>query len=288
MLDESAVGLSVEQTYTYTWRDVILYNLSVGAGQEELGFVYEKGLQAVPTFGVVPCMATFGTEPFDPQPLMPTRKIKGLKTEGTLHMDHRLVIHRPIPVEGCLKVEKSIQAVYDRGEGKGAKIMVDIVARDESGERVFTNTMGYLNRQAGGFGGQKPPRSTAVIPGDEPDFAWEGTYPANTPLLYRLTGDTFPLHVDPEFALRSGFDRPIVHGLCSLGYACRLMAGKLFPGEPERMVSIENQFRSTAMPGDSFCLKVWRQAPGEALFQMVKDSDGKAILDCGKIAWREK
>ena len=75
-------------------------------------------------------------------------------------------------------------------------------------------------------------------------------YPENAPLLYRLTGDTYPLHADPAFAKKAGFDRPIVHGLCSLGYACRMMIGALFPGEPERMVSIENQFRAVALPGD--------------------------------------
>lgn len=78
MLDESAVGLSVEQDFSYTWRDLILYNLSVGAKQEELEYVYEKGLKAVPTFGVIPCTATFGTEPYSEQPLMPTKKIEGL------------------------------------------------------------------------------------------------------------------------------------------------------------------------------------------------------------------
>ena len=97
MLDESAVGLSVEQDFSYTWRDLILYNLSVGAKQEELEYVYERDLKAVPTFGVIPCTATFGTEPYSEQPLMPTKKIEGLRSDGTLHMDHKLVIHKPIP-----------------------------------------------------------------------------------------------------------------------------------------------------------------------------------------------
>ena len=166
MLDESAVGLSVEQDFSYTWRDLILYNLSVGAKQEELEYVYEKGLKAVPTFGVIPCTATFGTEPYSEQPLMPTKKIEGLRSDGTLHMDHKLVIHKPISKEGKLHLEKVISAVYDRGEGKGAKINVDIIAKDEAGDPVFTNTMGYLNRWAGGFGGPKVPHSTVVIPAD--------------------------------------------------------------------------------------------------------------------------
>lgn len=200
MLDESAVGLSVEQDFSYTWRDLILYNLSVGAKQEELEYVYEKGLKAVPTFGVIPCTATFGTKPYSEQPMMPTKKIEGLRSDGTLHMDHKLVIHKPIPKEGKLHLEKVISAVYDRGEGKGAKINVDIIAKDEAGDPVFTNTMGYLNRWAGGFGGPKVPHSTVVIPEREADYEIKDAYPENAPLLYRLTGDTYPLHADPAFA----------------------------------------------------------------------------------------
>ena len=87
--------------------------------------------------------------------------------------------------------------------------------------------------------------------------------------------------MDPAFAKRSGFDRPIVHGLCSLGYACRLLVRLLFPGEPERLVSVENQFRNVAMPGDSFVLQVWKEDKGVALFRMVNRQTRKAILDYG-------
>ncbi len=287
MLDESAVGLSIEQKFTYTWRDLILYHLSVGAKQEELEYVYEKDLKAIPTFGVIPCAGTFGMEPYEPQPMMPTKKIEGLRTDGTLHMDHKLVIHKPIPVEGTFSIQKVISAVYDRGEGKGAKINVDIIAKDQDGDPVFTNTMGYLNRWSGGFGGPKVPHSKIGIPERKPDAVKQDCYPENAPLLYRLTGDTYPLHADPQFAKKCGFEKPIVHGLCSLGYACRMLAALLFPGEPERMVSIETQFRSVAMPGDAFTLQVWKEMPGEALFRMVKDLDGKAILDYGKVCWKE-
>lgn len=286
MLDQSAVGLSVQQTFSYTWRDIILYNLSVGAEQNELEYVYEQGLKAVPTFGVIPCAATFGTDPYTPQPIMPTSKIEGLRKEGTLHMDHKLVLYRPIPTSGTFTINKVITGVYDRGADKGAKIQVEISASDENGQTLFTNTMGYLNRWAGGFGGEKPPASTVHIPDRVPDLTAHGQYPANAPLLYRLTGDTFPLHVDPAFAKKSGFDRPIVHGLCSLGYACRMLIALLFPGQPERIISLENQFRSVAMPGDSFTLQVWKEEEGKAYFRMVGDKDGKAILDYGCLTYR--
>ena len=118
MLDESAVGRSCRTGFFLYLRDPILYNLSVGAKQEELEYVYERDLKAVPTFGVIPCTATFGTEPYSEQPLMPTKKIEGLRSDGTLHMDHKLVIHKPIPKEGKLHLDKVISAVYDRGRRK--------------------------------------------------------------------------------------------------------------------------------------------------------------------------
>lgn len=285
MLSESVVGMSLTEKFRYTWRDIVLYNLSVGAGQDELQYVYEKGLKALPTFGVIPCAGTFGFEPYHEQPLTPVSRIEGLHAEGTLHMDHKLVIHKPIPVESELEIEKVISAVYDRGPEKGAKINLDVIGRDASGEPVFTNTMGTLKRFDGGWGGKDVPKTTIKFPDRAPDVTAGDSYPMNAPLLYRLTGDTFPLHVDPAFAARAGFSRPIVHGLCSLGYACRLMIGTLFPGQPERLKSLENQFRTVAMPGDRFTVQMWNVAPGETLFRMVRDSDGKAILDYGRMLW---
>ena len=286
MLDENAIGLSLEQKYTYTWRDILLYNLSVGAKSDDVNYVYEKDLKVIPTFGVIPCTCTFGTEPYSAQPLMPTKMIEGIKTEGTLHMDHFLKVHRPIPQEATLQIKKTIRNVYDRGEGKGAKINVEIVGLDENGNEIFTNTMGYLNRWAGGFGGSPIPKSTVEIPEREPDCTLGDSYPLNAPLIYRLTGDTFPLHADPAFAQKSGFSGPIVHGLCSLGYACRLMVDKVLGGDVSRFVSIENQFRSVAMPGDSFILELWNETDGETLFRMKNKADQKAILDYGKMTWK--
>lgn len=286
MLSESVVGMSLTEKFRYTWRDIVLYHLSVGAKPEDLEYVYEKELKVLPTFGVIPCAGTFGFEPYHEQPLTPVTRIEGLHAEGTLHMDHKLVLHKPIPAQGELEVEKVIREVYDRGPQKGAKINVDIIGRDAAtGEPVFTNTMGTLKRLDGGWGGRDVPKTEIRIPDRAPDFTAGDSYPMNAPLLYRLTGDTFPLHVDPAFAARAGFPRPIVHGLCSLGYACRLMVGTLFPGQPERVRSIENQFRTVAMPGDCFTVQMWNTAPGETLFRMVRDSDGKAILDYGRMRW---
>ena len=285
MLDESVIGLEMEEKFHYNWRDIILYNLSVGAQPDELEYVYEKGLKALPTFGVIPCVATFGTEPYHEEMRMPTSQIKGLRTDGTVHMDHKLVIHKPLPLNGVLNVKKIISGIYDRGEGKGAKINVEIIACDAGGDLVCSNTMGYLNRWHGGFGGPPTPSNDIKIPEREPDHTASNCFPLNAPLMYRLTGDTYAIHVDPDTAAKAGFPGPIIHGLCSLGYACRMLINSLRPGRPEEIKSLENQFRAIAFPGDRFTLQMWNVAPDETLFRMVRDSDSKVILDRGRVVW---
>lgn len=282
MLDSSAVGLSVEQQFSYTWRDLILYNLSVGAGFEEPQFIYEKGLQAVPTFATLPCTATFGTQPYSRQPLMPTALIPDLKTAGTLHMEHELRIFREIPLDASLQVKKTIAKVYDRGPGKGAKIVVDITASDDQGRVCFVNTMSYLNRWYGGFGGESAPRTPDPIPEREADMALEGRFAQNAPLLYRLNGDTYPIHADAKAAQAAGFKMPIVHGLCSLGYACRMLVDSCFGGDPVKLTSIRAQFKNIAYPGDAFNLQVWQTGEGSYAFRMLNDQGGK-ILDRGQV-----
>lgn len=285
MLDQTAVGLSCRQHFSYTWRDIILYNLSVGAEAEDLAYVYEKDLKMIPTFCVIPCTATFGTEPYYERPVMPTAQIVGLRTDGSLHMDHMLQIFKPLPVNGTLDIEKVITGIYNRGPGKGTKITVDIHGRDEKGELYFTNTMGYLNRWAENCGGERPRSQGSELPERSPDFLVDGRFSSRAALLYRLTGDTYPIHVDPEIAGKSGLPGPIVHGLCSLGNACRLLTAQLFPGRPECMRALGVQFRAMALPGDRYTLQIWCLDAGRAGFRMVRKGTGTAILDNGWITW---
>lgn len=285
MINQGCVGLSVTQDFSYNWRDLILYHLSVGASSEELEYIYEKELKMLPAFGVIPCFATFGTEPHYDAPYLPTKLIEGLRPEGTLHMDHKLIIHRlPEPSGAKLHMDKRISEVYDRGADKGAKIMLDVVVSDEQGP-VFTNVIGYYNRFGGGFGGQEPPKSDVKIPEREADQVQSSSYQENANLLYRLTGDTHRLHVDPETAKKSGFDRCIIHGLCSFGYACRMLVQAWMPHEPERLKTIEVQFRNVAFPGEAFRLESWKMGDREVVFRTVSERTGKPILDRGRITW---
>lgn len=281
MLNTSAVGLSVKQTYTYTQRDVILYNLSVGAGSDDLKYVYEKGLKALPTFGVIPCTATYNTEPFREPPYMPTELMGKLRTDGTMHMEHVLEIYRPIPVEGKLYSTKTISAVYDRGPGKGAMLVTDVDVCDENGEKYCSNRMSFLYRWYDSFGGERPPKMPSPIPEREPDKVMEGRFAENSSLLYRLTGDTNPMHADPEVSAKAGFPKPVQHGLCSLGYASRMLTENLAGDDPDRVLGVSVRFAGVTYPGDGFKLLVWNTGEGEAAFRMVNAETGKIILDRG-------
>lgn len=184
------------------------------------------------TSGVIPCAATFGTEPYSEQPVMPTSKIEGLKKEGTLHMDHKLTLFRPIPTEGNLTIDKVISGVYDRGEGKGAKIQVEITASDEKGEKLFTNTMGYLNRWAGGFGGEKPPASRIQIPDRAPDLMAEDCYPDNTPCSTGSRGTPSPSTWTRPLPKGAALTAPSSTGCAAWAMPAACWSGSSSPGSP--------------------------------------------------------
>jgi len=293
VLSDAVIGTSVDQLFHYTWRDVILYNISVGAGPADLTYVYEKNLQAIPTFAVIPCTAAFGMEPDIGRSDMPSSHIEGLRTEGTIHMDQKLVLRGPLPVSGTFRIHKELTDLYDRGPGRGAKLIETVTAFDENGEVLFVNEVGSLNRWGGGFGGRPLPAPDVQMPDRAPDLAVQGSFPVNAAVLYRLTGDLNDIHVDPEAAQAARLGHPILHGLCSMGYACRMLIDALLPGQPQRVRSMENQFRAMVTPGESFCLQVWRcTAPGSddagtsaALYRLTAENDGRSIIDFGRITW---
>ena len=290
-VDASVEGLSVTQKWTYDWRDVILYNLSVGADSnvnpDELCFTWEKQLKAVPAFSSMTMGATFGAEPNVGGLYMPTNQIEGWPNQGVLHMDHAVTMYKPCdPMGATLTSTKTIKKVYDRGEGKGIKMMVDIESRDENGELVFVNHVGIFNSLCKSFGGEQPPKSDINIPAEEePDYTVDGATDPRCNEIFRLTGDTFELHIDPEFAAKSGFPRPITHGLCNYGYANRLLVEHYIPGEPERMKTFGCQFRTVAFPGEEFTVKAWKTGEKSIVFQMISKANGKPTLDRGFMTW---
>ena len=212
-IDLSVVGKELQPLeYTYTSKDTILYALGVGAGEEpdELKFVYENELLALPTFGVIP--------PFPA--LLGLAAVDGvdINLAMLLHGEQYLeVLKHPIPVEGRLTSKPKISAVFDKG--KSALVELDAVTVNEKNEDIFFNRFGVVIRGEGGFGGERGPDAGNEPPAREPDRVVKMKTLPQQALIYRLSGDYNPLHADPAFAAMAMFDRPILHGLCSFGFA---------------------------------------------------------------------
>lgn len=255
----------------YTWKDVVLYALGVGAGFDELDYVYEKDLKVIPSFSIA---AVFDF-------LSHVGAKSEVNLAGILHGEQALVFHNPIPPEGKLVTEGKIKHYYDLGPKKGALIVAEGITKDGQGKKLFTNTITLFGRLDGGFGGEAPPKKEFTFPDRAPDFEVLEQPSPNQPLLYRLSGDTFMLHVDPEFARQVGFERPIMHGLCTHGYACRACIKSLIPGQPEKVRKFSCRFSKPLYPGDPIKVMIWRQGEGQALWQVVNANTGEVVIDHG-------
>lgn len=268
-INMDVVGKKMEPIpFAYDEDRVILYALGIGAGVDELGFVYEKNLKVFPTFAVAPFMpALFNFIP----------KIK-LNLQAVLHGEQKIVFHKTIPPSATIYTSTLCETIYDKGD-KGAVVTVRFETCDENGEPIFENTAVIIDRSAGNFGGDSGPKSDHIAPpeGKEPDFHIEYGTSLNQGALYRLSGDKNPLHIEPEFAMKAGFDRPILHGLCSFGYAGRAVLHSVCGSDPSRLKAFSARFMNVVFPGDKLIVEGWKVRNGIYIIQ-VKNQNGKLVL----------
>jgi acyl dehydratase len=266
-LDLSVVGKKLPPlTFEYTDRDVMLYALGVGAGTHELNFTYEKELKVLPTFAVVPSfpalVALVGVLKFNPAML--------------LHGEQRIELKKAIPTAGKLTTTPTISGIYDKGSG--ALIVVDAETADEQGQVLFLNTFGAFVRGEGGFGGDRGPGGGKVVPpGRKPDAVVEMPTLPQQALIYRLSGDRNPLHADPDFAKLAGFDRPILHGLCTFGHVGRAILQEFCDSQPERLKAFGVRFSGVVFPGDTIVTEMWKEDGGRIIVQ-AKTQRGDIVL----------
>lgn len=289
-LAEVLVGKKMEPRYLeYNWRDIALYALSVGAKREDLIYTYEKYIKAIPTYGVIPYWGTVNVKPYQWMPLPASMLADEIikPTISFLNMDHEIIMHRPIdPIKGTFQWQDVITDVYDRGEGKGAVVKSRVLVRDEAGNDICTNYSTTFFHEAGGFGGPAMPKSTVAIPDRSPDFEIDDYISPVQNLMYRLTGDTNLVHVDPEYAQKMGFETSFMQGLCSFGFSCRMAVGALIPGEPERMTRMAAQMTSVLFPDTPVKLQLWLIGDGIAYFRFMNVTTGKAVLNKGVFEWK--
>lgn len=260
----------------YSWRDVVLYALGVGAGFDELEYVYEKDLKVIPTFSIATIIDF----------LFELGAKANVNTAGILHGEQEIVFHRPIPTEGKFITTGHIKNYYDLGD-KGAIIVGESITKDAKGKKLFTSTITIVGRLDGNFGGEKPPKKTIQFPDTDPDFVVEDCPSPDQPLIYRLSGDLFALHVDPKFARQVGFKEPIMHGLCTLGFACRALIKTLVPGRPDKVRRISCRFSKPLYPGTPIKTLIWKVSDDKALYRVVNAKTGDVILDMGEFEFGE-
>src|SRR3989304_5252689 len=252
-LDLSAIGKKIGPVTTkYGWKDVVLYAVGVGAGFDELDYVYENRLKVIPSCAV-PSVTEFFAQVVAPS---------GVDLAGILHGEHELILHDPIPPEGGeLTTEGAIPPVPDKGAGKGALVVAEATTCFSDGRRLFTNILTIFSRLDGGFGGEDAPKERIQFPDRPPDFE----EPARPPAA----------QCPPRL---SGFERPIMHGLCPHGFACRAVIKHLFPGEPERLTLFKNRFTKALYPGTPIKTQIWRLDEGRAVFRTLHAATGEAVI----------
>jgi len=277
-LNMEAVGKPIGPlTKTYTWQDVVLYALGVGAGFSELEYCYEKDLKVIPSFSIA---AVF-------EFLSHVGRESNINLAGILHGEQELIFHHPIPPEGELTTEGRITHYYDKGKEKGALVVAESDTFHGSGKKLFTSTATIFSRLDGGFGGENAPKNEVVFPDRDPDAVVKAAPSEDQPLLYRLSGDIFQLHVDPEFAEMAGFEKPIMHGLCTHGFACRALIQSLAPGEPEKVRRFACRFARPLYPGVPIETQIWKTGEGKAIWKTINAETGEPVITNGEFEYGE-
>ena len=253
--------------FTYNWKDTVLYALGVGAKVEELEFLYEgRGPKVLPTFAVVPSFAAMISVAGD----------LGANPMMILHGEQKVILHRPIPPGATLKTTSEVKGIYDKG--KGALVVVEAKTTDDKNEAVFDNVFSIFVRGEGGFGGERGPEAVkADPPSRAPDFEVVEATTREQALLYRLSGDVNPLHADPNMAKFGGFDRPILHGLCTFGHAGRAILRGACGGDPAKFKSFAARFSGVVFPGDTLTTRGWNM-DGHQYIVTTSTQEGKVVL----------
>jgi len=278
-LNLDAVGASAEPfTVHWTADDAMLYALGVGAGQDdalaELHLTTENTagieLRALPTFGI----------PLVQSGLLRRLPVGDFDRSKLVHADQGLEVHTAVNPSGSAEVHASVDGIYDKRSG--ALIVVSAEARDPlAGAPMWTSRLGYFIRGEGGFGGADAPADDWVDPGTRPDHVIETPTRPDQGLLYRLVGDRNPLHSDPTFALRAGFPRPILHGLCTYGVVHRALLATQAAGDVSRVRGTYARFSRPVFPGTVLRTKTW--ATGPELRFRTRDAEGRIVLDRGRL-----
>jgi len=199
-----------------------------------------------------------------------------------LHGEQDIEIARPIPTQAKVASSGRIVNIYDKG--KGAVVVIETATTDDQGP-LFTNRFSVFLRGEGGFGGDSGPKPGNVAPDRAADRVVESPTMPQQALLYRLSGDKNPLHADPNFAAMGGFDKPILHGLCTFGIACKAVVDQELGGDVTKVARYQVRFSGHVFPGETIVTSIWREN-GKLLLQATTKERGLPVLTNAAITLR--
>lgn len=259
--------------------ETMRYALGLGIGSDPLDeaalrFVYEDGLQSLPTLATV-LAAPFGWL---------YRTEAGVTASHCVHASQGLRMHRPLPVRGDVVGTLQITGIDDKGPGKGALVHFQRELRCAAGGELlctlpasmFCRADGSLRAQVGEL-----PQMPEALPAREPDAVFDLPTVTQQALLFRLGGDFNPLHADPERARAAGFERPLLHGLSSYGAAAYALVRLFAGGDARRLTAMDARFSKPVFPGECLRLEAWREAEGHVRFRVRVPGRGVTALDRG-------
>ncbi len=290
---DAALGYRFEDLESsYDERDLAIYALGVGAARKpdderDLQLVYElhgKGMKALPTYAVIPAVnavMTLGKQ---------GKTAPGLNygLDRVLHGEQYTELKRPLPLHAKLTHRSRIKDIVDKG--KNALVVTEIISYDADGNELMRNELTTFVRGGGGWGGDRAASVDVNVPPDRaPDRVVEEKIPENQALLYRLSGDWNPLHADPGMAKAFGFEKPILHGLCTFGYAGRQIVQAFAPdANPDFFKSIRVRFASTVLPGDTLITEMWKESDQKIVFRCkVKERDQVCVSNAAVEFYKE-
>ncbi len=263
------------QTFSWTAKDTILYALGVGLGHDPLNdderaFVYEKDLKPVPSqAGVVAWGANAG----------PT----GINYLMVVDGERKIVFHKPLPTSGQVVSSSRILGAWDKGAGKGAVVVSETDLKDAAtGELMLTITGSTFARGDGGFGGPSEGQPEPhPAPTRAPDQSVDIATRDDQAVIYRLSGDYNPLHIDPAVAKMAGFPKPILHGMCTFGITCRAVLQTYAGFDPSKFKSHQARFSAPVFPGETITIDLWRDGDVISFEARIKER-GVTVIKNGK------
>lgn len=275
-LDLTSVGFTTEpHSYTYDWKNLALYALGIGAKRDELAYLYENtagGIASYPTFAVIPAHG----------PLFESLVRTGGNLAMVVHGGQKIRSIAKLPPSGTLLTTGTIRGIYDMK--KLAQVVIDTQSTLE-GKPVFETTWSIFFRGEGGFSGPRPvadPDEPSLPKDREPTFTHEEATTPEQALLYRLLADFNPLHADPDFAASVGFPQgPILHGLCTYGFAARALIKHLAGGDASRLRMMSAQFRRPVWPGDTIVTQGFLLEGGKVALTASVKGRSEAVLTGG-------